>query len=213
LAEKLIRNIQSWLGTAAERVAMSTTGVQAGSTFEETDTGLIYKWSGTAWFENPINVQSNTANASASQTRPDNATPYTAYDVIGTDPATVFTFANVVKTAGNTAIITGVSLRIDVNALPTGMETFRLHLYDASPTAIVDNGAFNLIAADRSKYLGYIDIDLPLDMGDTLYIENLNINKQIKTVTTSIFGQLQTKVPYTPTAQAVKTIELQIVEV
>jgi len=46
----LVTNIQKWVGTAAERAAMSTTGVKAGSMFEETDTGLIYKWDGSDWF-------------------------------------------------------------------------------------------------------------------------------------------------------------------
>ena len=49
MAEKLIRNKKEWIGTAAERVAMSTTGVQAGSTFYETDTSNVYIYDGLAW--------------------------------------------------------------------------------------------------------------------------------------------------------------------
>ena len=42
---------QAYIGTAAERAAMVTTGIRLGSTFTESDTGLEYKWSGTAWFK------------------------------------------------------------------------------------------------------------------------------------------------------------------
>jgi hypothetical protein len=50
MAIKLVKTIQGYIGTAAERIAMNTTSVFAGSTFEESDTGLKYKWDGSAWF-------------------------------------------------------------------------------------------------------------------------------------------------------------------
>ncbi len=42
--------ITTYVGTAAERAAMSTTGLKAGSTFEESDTYMKYVWSGSTWF-------------------------------------------------------------------------------------------------------------------------------------------------------------------
>ena len=51
MAINLIQKIDKYIGTAAERAAMVTTTVTCGSTFEETDTGLLYKWSGSAWFK------------------------------------------------------------------------------------------------------------------------------------------------------------------
>ena len=45
----LTTDIQNHIGTAAERAAMSTTGLPAGSTWIETDTASIYKWDGTSW--------------------------------------------------------------------------------------------------------------------------------------------------------------------
>jgi len=50
VAAILVTVIQKWVGTAAERVALTTTNITAGSTFEESNTGLKYKWSGSAWF-------------------------------------------------------------------------------------------------------------------------------------------------------------------
>ena len=50
-----ITTIQRHLGTAAERAAMSTTGLPIGSTFEETDTKLVYIWDPVtaAWYLEP----------------------------------------------------------------------------------------------------------------------------------------------------------------
>jgi hypothetical protein len=45
----LMTNISKHIGTAAERAAMSTTGLAAGSLFEETDTGFTYTYDGTTW--------------------------------------------------------------------------------------------------------------------------------------------------------------------
>jgi hypothetical protein len=50
LAEQIVTVTQDYIGTAAERGAMVTTNVKVGSIFEETDTGVKYKWSGSAWF-------------------------------------------------------------------------------------------------------------------------------------------------------------------
>ena len=44
-----ITTIQQHIGTAAERVAMSTTGLPIGSTFQETDTGIVKIWDLTTW--------------------------------------------------------------------------------------------------------------------------------------------------------------------
>ena len=49
MAVVLITDTQNYIGTAAERAAMSTTGVKAGATFFEHDTQLAYIWTGSAW--------------------------------------------------------------------------------------------------------------------------------------------------------------------
>ena len=156
---------------------------------------------------NEFKLTGSSVTVSATQTRPDNATPYTALDVVGTNPATNMTFATGL-TAGAGFVVYGARLRIDVAAIPAGMASFRLHLFNAAPTAIADNVAFNLIAADRAKYLGYVEISGVLDVGDTLFAEVDNINFTGKLATASLFGVLQTVGAYTPTAQAVKTVTL-----
>lgn len=146
----------------------------------------------------------------ATHARPNDTTPYTANDVVGESPATIMTFADVSPIAGSDFIIVGVDLEVDVISIPSGMSGFLLHLYDRQPTAIADNSPFNLPSADRSKYLGYIEIDTPKDLGDTLYIcmNNVNFKRKLYSNSKNIYGMLQTIGAYTPTANASKTVKL-----
>ena len=159
----------------------------------------------------------NSGSPNASHTRPNDTTAYAALDVLGTTVTGTLTFANVLppNVAGCGFIVTGVWMRIDVAAIPSTMGGLRLHMFNAAPADIADNAAFNVPAADRTKYLGYIDIDLPLDLGDTLYIEmnNVNFQRRLAAGSTTLYGVLQTLAAYTPTAQAVKTIGLEVVGV
>jgi hypothetical protein len=161
---------------------------------------------------NPAPVSSPAFVISASQTRPNNTTSYTALDVVGTDAATNISFDLVNRVpASGYFIILGVSLLSDANAVPSGMGNFRLHLFSEAPTAITDNLAFNLIAADRTKYIGSIDIPTPTDLGDTLFsrVDNLNFVAKLASSATAVIGVLQTLGAYTPSAQSVQTITLR----
>lgn len=132
-------------------------------------------------------------------TRPANATPYTALDVLGATAAAI-TFTNV-GPAGGRVKITSADLRIDVAAIPAGMTTMRLHLYDVTPpSALADNAAFDIPSGDRAAYLGYIDLGTVLDMGATLFVENDSVVKQVKLAagSTSLFGYLVTTGGFTP---------------
>lgn len=110
-------------------------------------------------------------------------------------------------------LITDVDLRWDVAAVPSGATSFRLHLYNASPTAIVDNAAFDLPSGDRSKYLGYVDILAPVDLGATLYSQNVAVNRLVPLAadTRAIYGILQTITGYTPAASEVMVIDINAV--
>ena len=143
-------------------------------------------------------------------TRPNDTNAYSAGDVVGTSPGANIEFTNM-GISGEDVFITSAKLRIDVSAIPSGMGSFRLHLFNAAPTAIDDNSPFNLIAADRTKYIDYIDIDTPNDLGDTLFISVNNVNIQTTLVSTSLYGVLETRAAYTPTAQVVKAIKLKAV--
>lgn len=145
-------------------------------------------------------------------TRPANTTPYDALDVVGATEAAL-TFENI-GPAGGHIFITDVDLRIDINAVTSGMAAWRLHLYSATPgSGLDDNVAFNLASGDRATYLGYIDLPVPVDMGDTIFSQPApQVPKKIKMgATTSLFGYLQTIGAYTPTSEAVLSLRLNAV--
>ena len=84
----------------------------------------------------------------------------------------------------------------------------RLHLYSASPAAIADNAAFNLVTADRASYLGFVDIAALTDLGDTLYSQNLQVNKHIKLASANLFAVLQTMAAFTPASAQVFSLSV-----
>lgn len=130
-------------------------------------------------------------------TRANNTTAYTAGDVVGG----VIEFKNFGNTLGF-ALITTADLRINIDAIPSGMTSFRVHLYRVTPpSAYVDNDAWDLPSGDRSAYLGYVDVGSPADAGSTLYCQVDQVNKQVElsgTPGTQLFGYLVTNGAFTP---------------
>lgn len=141
-------------------------------------------------------------------TRPANTTAYTNGDVAGATAAAI-EFADIGPSFGVISI-TDADLRIDVTSVPTGMTSFRLHLYDVTPpSALADNAVWDLPAGDRASYLGYIDLGTPVDVGSTLFVQTTGTGeKTIQMKTSSLFGYLVTNGGFTPTSAAVKTIRL-----
>ena len=143
-------------------------------------------------------------------TRPSNATAYTAGDVVGdTGGSAILTFSNMGPNSGY-VLIQSAALIFSDSAVPSGMSSFRVHLYSASPTAIADNAAYDLVSADRSAYMGYFDFPTPVDFGSTLYTQTDYIGRMVKMATgsTTIYAEIETKGAYTPVSAS--TIELRI---
>jgi hypothetical protein len=143
-------------------------------------------------------------------TRPSNATAYTAGDVVGdTGGSAILTFSNMGPNSGY-ALIQSAALIFSDSAVPSGMGSFRVHLYSASPTAIADNAVYDLVSADRSAYMGYFDLPAPVDFGSTLYTQTDYIGRMIKMATnsTTVYAQIETKGAYTPVSAS--TVELRI---
>jgi hypothetical protein len=87
-------------------------------------------------------------NAQTTVTRPANATPYTAGDVVGG----VIPFYGMSNAAG-AILITSADLRIDVAAIPAGMTSFRLHLYSVTPpSALADHAVWDSRACCAHGY-------------------------------------------------------------
>jgi len=168
-------------------------------------TGLPYTAAGTS--------SSSSHSATVTITRPSDTTAYAAGDVIGdTDGSAIFTFANMAKTGGGEIMITSIELEIDVAALPSGFAGTNVRLYNASPTAIADNAAWDLPSGDRGKYLGKVLLGTPVDEGTTLFSDNDGINKQIKLTSTSLFVELQTVGAFTPTSAAVNRLTIHTID-
>jgi hypothetical protein len=158
-----------------------------------------------------ITVKSGTVKSSHSTARPNDTAGYTAGDIIGTATGSTaaITLATI-GTIGKVIRITGTRLEIDVAAIPSGMTSFRLHLYNATPpSALGDNAPWDLPSGDRASYLGYVDLGTPEDVGSTLYVQQTGLDYDfLMGASTSLFGYLVTNGAYTPSASAVKIITL-----
>jgi len=158
-----------------------------------------------------VETKNSTVPSSVSFTRTNDTAAYAAGDVIGsaTGSTAALQFSQI-GAAGKVVRITGTRLEIDVNAIPTGMTAFRLHLYNATPpSALGDNAAWTLPSGDRASYLGYVDLGSPSSQGGTLYAQNTGLDVDIVLgSTTSLYGYLTTIGAYTPTASVVKVITL-----
>lgn len=135
-----------------------------------------------------------------------------ALDVVSTAAGEVMTFAGV-GAANDLVCILGSRIKYAVNALPTAHAGYRLHLYNAAPTAIADDVAFNVPATDLEKYIGYISISSLVDVGDNCISIDNNVNYTCKLAGTALYGILQCIAAETPAANAVYTISLNTVTV
>lgn len=130
-------------------------------------------------------------------TRPANVTPYTAGDVLGG----AFQFPGIPFSAD--VMLTTADLRPQITAIPTGMTSFRVHLYNQTPlSAIADNGVWDLPAGDVASYLGYIDVGSPADVGSTLFCQVDQINHQVTTGAAGLWAYIVTNGGFTPAANS-----------
>lgn len=213
---------QDYIGLSSD--TKPTAGMAPGIQFYETDTGATYIYTGSAWVLKPIGaggtqtiagtvtVAPSGYGATVTVTRPNDTTPYTAGDVVGA-AAAALTFPNM-GPAGGEIMLTSTTLEVDVAAIPSGMTSFTLRLYSATPpSAYADNAVWDLPAGDRASYLGHINLGTPVDLGSTLRVAVDGINKQLKlaAASTSLYGYLISDSGFTPSASTVKLIGLHAV--
>ena len=143
-------------------------------------------------------------------TRPSNTTAYTTGDVVGDTGGSAILTLSSMGPNGGYILLQSAALIFSDSAVPSGMASFRVHLYSASPTAIADNAAFDLVSGDRANYMGFFDIPAPVDFGSTLYAQTDYIGRMIKMATGSItlYAEIETKGAYTPVSAS--TIELRL---
>jgi hypothetical protein len=153
-------------------------------------------------------------------TRPSNTTEYTAGDVIGIadagTPANAGSAIHVLSGVASTdryVILQELQLLVHVATVPAGMAGFRVHFYSESPTAILDNAAYDLVANDRAKWLGSVDLPTPVDRGSTLVTGVTYPGSVFKlAVDNTLYVQLQTLGTFTPSSGAVKTLRARFME-
>jgi len=158
--------------------------------------------------DNPIPVLTKpSANSvTVSVTRPDNNTAYSAGDVVGG----LFVFENVLSVVQNFLLLSA-NFSIFASSRPVGMSSFYAHFFKEQPTAYADNDAFNLVAADRPKYIGCVPLASPLDLGDTLWSQNDGINMAGKMKTHNLYVYVTTSAAYTPTPLIVKELTITLI--
>jgi hypothetical protein len=150
----------------------------------------------------------------ATITRPSNTTAYTAGDVVGdTGGSAILTFTNA-GPSGGYVLVQSVSLVFSDTAVISGMGAYRLHFYSASPTAIADNAAFDLVSGERDTYMGYVDLPAPTDFGSSLYTQVDYPGRLIKlaSASTSLFAELETRGAYTPASASTIAVRINTLE-
>jgi hypothetical protein len=144
-------------------------------------------------------------------TRTSDTNAYAAGDVIGsaTGSSAIQTLSNI-GIAGKLLTILDVNFMIQVAAIPSGMTSFTMELYNAAPaSALGDNAPWTLLTGDWANYLGYIDLGTPLVRGGCLYAQNIGINKTVLLTTANLYFYLKTNSGYTPSSAGVKVINVR----
>lgn len=157
-----------------------------------------------------VGFVSSTFRSAVTVTRPSNTTAYTAGDVVGDTGGSAIITLGSIGPAGGYVIVQSVSLIFSDTSVPSGMGAFRLHLYQASPTAIADNAAFDLVSGERATYMGFVDLAAPTDFGSSLYTQTDYPGRVVKLASGSstLYAELETKGAYTPASAS--TIDVRI---
>jgi len=150
----------------------------------------------------------------ATITRPSNATAYTAGDVVGDTGGSAIISLTAAGPSAGFVLVQSISLVFSDSTVPSGMGAFRIHMYSASPTAIADNAAFDLLSGDRATYMGYIDLPTPVDFGSTLYTQTDYPGRLIKlaAASTTLFVEIETRGAYTPVSVSTVSIRMNLLE-
>lgn len=132
--------------------------------------------------------------------RPLNANAYSANDVVSTATGSLITFQNIADEEAGGGYIT--TARLVKSTAVTTLAVFRLWLFNSEPTAIDDHAAFDLLFADRSKQVGYIDFPCVSEGSGstcaTSVITNINLAFKCAAASRNLWGILVSKQIYTP---------------
>lgn len=155
---------------------------------------------------------------SVEKTRPADTNAYAAKDAISesTSAGTVWTFTSIARAAGGSGYIVKANLQTDQT---TNTESFRLHLFNAAPTAINDNVACSApLYANASSYVGTIDFPAARveGTGATAAYANATTNTSgcllplafVTAADANLYALLETPTGFTPASAQKITITL-----
>lgn len=147
-------------------------------------------------------IRNNGGESSVVFDRPNDTRAYSANDTIIASGQSYVVFSGLLN-EGADIYITNTSVLIESASVPTGMGSFRLHLYNEAPSGTADNAAFAMGSGDAAKYKGYIEMASPVAVGGSyIYRRNDTVNVQVALASgeSSLYGVLQTLNGWTPAA-------------
>jgi hypothetical protein len=152
----------------------------------------------------------------ATTTRPNDTAPYAIGDVIGQSPAANLVFTAAGAPPGANLLITLAEIQTIQASIPSGLGAKRLHLFSRPPTAIADNAAFDVVAADRPFHLGFIDMPAPVQLGSVHLSQTINpfaMQIVLDPDQNRFWAALQTLGAYTPSALIVRNLSITTIEI
>jgi len=157
-----------------------------------------------------LTVDGKAYRSTVTITRPSNTTAYTAGDVVGDTGGSAILTLSSIGPSGGFILIQSAALIFSDSTVPSGMGAFRVHFFNASPTAIADNAPFDLTSGERALYMGYIDLSAPQDLGSTIYTQVDYPGRLIKLAadSTTLYAEIETRGAYTPVSAS--TVELRV---
>ena len=153
--------------------------------------------------------------------RPANTTAYTAGDVIGIadagTPANAGSAIHELTGAGSSGaflMVQSIQLLVNLSAVPSGMSGFRVHLYNSSLTAILDNAAYTFTTSDRSAWQDSFDLPTPAVRGSMLRskAEFQGGIVKLAAASSSLFAIVETVGGYTPASGTAYTLRVKLIE-
>lgn len=187
-------------GGATADVSLSGTPNQARvtSVLRGSKGGSISEVAGTLPTE-LVGIQGAAYVYQATVNRANNQTPYIAADVVGG----IIEFQNI-GPAGGHIVVTSADLLLQIGAVPAGMSSMKLALYNGAPASnLADNAPWTLATTDRDNFLGFLDIGAPVLYTSNCFVQTPDgTAKQYKLAAgqTSLWGYLITSGGFTPAA-------------
>lgn len=140
---------------------------------------------------------------------------YAAGDVLSdsTSAGVAWLFTGLARVSGGSGTIYNAEVNCSVDAL---VPRLRLWLFNSDPTNSVrnDNAAKSIVAADRSKLIGYIDFPAMIDIGTVAYAQNQESRVGfVASGSANIYGILETLDAFTnESASMTVQIRLQAIQ-